>query len=74
MILAQFVDLFQLPTVGLLFPVGFPSTTVEEVQALMVEAKASKFSQLEMEQLLTRLKTMLENISWQKKGILSHAF
>lgn len=74
MILAQFVGLFQLPTVGLLFPVGFPSTTVEEVQALMVEAKASKFSQLEMEQLLTRLKTMLENISWQKKGILSHAF
>ena len=64
MILTQFVDLFQLTTVGLLFPMGFPSTTVEEVQALMVEAKASKFSQLEMEQLLTRLQTMLENISW----------
>ena len=48
MILAQFVDLFQLPTIGLLFPMGFPSTTVEEAQALMVEAKASKFSQLEM--------------------------
>lgn len=70
-ILAQFVDLFQLPTIGLLFPVGFPSTTVEEVQALMVEAKTSKFSQLEMEQLFTRLQTVLENISWQKKGILS---
>ena len=41
-ILAQFVDLFQLPTIGLLFPVGFPSTTVEEVQALMVEAKTSE--------------------------------
>lgn len=64
MILTQFVDLFQLTTVGLLFPMGFPSTTVEEVQALMVEAKAWKFSQLEMEQLLTRLQTMLENISW----------
>ena len=70
-ILAQFVDLFQLPTIGLLFPVGFPSTTVEEVQALMVEAKTSKFSQLEMEQLFTRLQTVLENISWHKKGILS---
>lgn len=48
-------------------PCGFPSMTVEEIQGLAIKAKALELLWLKTEQLLTRLQTMLENVSRHKK-------
>lgn len=41
--------------------------TVEEIQGLAIKAKALELLWLKTEQLLTRLQTMLENVSRHKK-------